>query len=377
MTALFDTMHAEDYEQVVFCADRGAGLKAIIAIHDTTLGPSLGGIRMRAYATEDEAVTDALRLAQAMTYKAALAGLDYGGGKAVVIGDHTTKADDDDPSSKKISSSALPRREMLFRALGRAIESLAGHYIPTEDMGTSTADIERVRKESRFGVGRDTVFGGGGDPSQMTAWGIFCGQRACLEEADGTADFQAKTVALPGLGKVGYPLARYLHEAGARLIVADVDERRTRQAAEDFQARVVSPEDIYTQECDILAPCAAGGLFHSRTIPHLRCRIIGGGANNQLISDADGDALYERGIVYAPDFAINAGGLINVADELGPGGYRRERAQAKTETIYTTLKTLFAEARQRNIHPHRLAVTLAQERIQAVRQLRRMNAAPA
>ena len=360
MTALFDTMHAEDYEQVVFCADRGAGLKAIIAIHDTTLGPSLGGIRMRAYATEDEAVADALRLAQAMTYKAALAGLDYGGGKAVVIADHTVK-----------------QRETLFRALGRAIESLAGHYIPTEDMGTSTADIERVRKESRFGVGRDTVFGGGGDPSQMTAWGIFCGQRACLEEADGTADFQGKTVALPGLGKVGYPLARYVHEAGARLIVADVDERRTRQAAEDFQARVVSPEDIYTQECDILAPCAAGSLFHSQTIPHLRCRIIGGGANNQLVSDADGDALYERGIVYAPDFAINAGGLINVADELGPGGYRRERAQAKTETIYTTLKTLFSEARQRHIHPHRLAVTLAQERIQAVRQLRHMNAAPA
>ena len=220
MTALFDTMYAQDYEQVVFCADRGAGLKAIIAIHDTTLGPALGGMRMRAYATESEAVTDALRLAQAMSYKAALAGLDYGGGKAVVIGDHTTT-----------------QREMVFRALGRAIESLAGHYIPTEDMGTSTADIERVRKESRFGVGREEVFGGGGDPSPMTAWGIFCGQRACLEELDGTADFQGKTVALPGLGKVGYPLARYVHEAGARLIVADVDDSRTRKAAEEFQAQ--------------------------------------------------------------------------------------------------------------------------------------------
>ncbi len=359
MTALFDTMHAEDYEQVVFCADRSAGLKAVIAIHDTTLGPALGGIRMRAYATEGEAVSDALRLAQAMTYKAALAGLDYGGGKAVVIGDH-----------------AAAQREMLFRALGRSIESLAGHYIPTEDMGTSTADIERVRKESRFGVGREEVFGGGGDPSQMTAWGIFCGQRACLEEMDGAADFHGKTVAVPGLGKVGYPLARYVHEAGARLIVADVDESRTRQAAAEFQAQVVSPQDIYTQECDILAPCAAGELFHSQTIPHLRCRIIGGGANNQLVSDEDGDALYDRGILYAPDFAINAGGLINVADELGPGGYRRERAQAKTETIYTTLKTLFAEAKQRNMRPHRLAVTLAQERIRAVRALRRMNAAP-
>lgn len=362
MTALFETMHAQDYEQVVFCADRSAGLSAIIAIHDTTLGPALGGIRMRAYANETDAVTDALRLAQAMTYKAALAGLDYGGGKAVVIGDHN-----------RLSTT---QREMLFRALGRSIESLAGHYIPTEDMGTSTADIERVLKESRFGVGRDEPFGGGGDPSPMTAWGIFCGQRACLEELDGTAEFRGKTVALPGLGKVGYPLARYLHEAGASLIVADVDETRTQQAAAELHARVVSVQDIYTRECDILAPCAAGGLFHQETIPHLRCRIIGGGANNQLLTDEDGDALHARGILYAPDFAINAGGLINVADELGPGGYRRERAKAKTETIYTTLKTIFLEAQQRNMPPHRLAVTLAQERIQAVRNLRTINAAP-
>ena len=359
MASLFETMHAEDYEQVVFCADRSAGLSAIIAIHDTTLGPALGGIRMRAYANEADAVTDALRLGQAMTYKAALAGLDYGGGKAVVIGDHTTT-----------------QREMLFRALGRSIESLAGHYIPTEDMGTSTADIEHVLKESRFGVGRDEPFSGGGDPSPMTARGIFCGQRACLEELDGTAEFQGKTVALPGLGKVGYPLARYLREAGANLVVADVDETRTQQAAIELQARVVSVQEIYTQECDILAPCATGGLFHPETIPHLRCRIIGGGANNQLLTDADGDALHARGILYAPDFAINAGGLINVADELGPGGYRRERAQAKTETIYTTLKTIFSEAKQRNVPPHRLAVTLAQERIQAVRNLRTINAAP-
>lgn len=362
MTALFDTMHAEDYEQVVFCADRSAGLSAIIAIHDTTLGPALGGIRMRAYATEADAVTDALRLAQAMTYKAALAGLEYGGGKAVVIGN-------------PLATQAPTQREMLFRALGRSVESLNGHYIPTEDMGTSTADIEQVRKESRFGVGREEAFGGGGDPSPMTAWGIFCGLRACLEELDGTAEFQGKTVALPGLGKVGYPLARYLYEAGAKLIVADVDETRTQRVAAELQAHVVSPQDIYTQACDMLAPCAAGGVFHHETIPHLGCRIIGGGANNQLLTDEDGDALQARGILYAPDFAINAGGLINVADELGPGGYRRERAKAKTETIYTTLKTLFAEAKKRSLPPHRLAVTLAQERIQAVHNLRQPHAA--
>ena len=356
--ALFERMLAEDHEQVVFCTDRTAGLTAIIAIHDTTLGPSLGGIRMRTYASEEDAVTDALRLARAMTYKASLAGLEYGGGKAVVVANKTATS-----------------REILFRALGRAIESLAGRYIPTEDMGTTIADIEYVLAESRFGVGRAEVFGGGDDPSPMTAWGIFCGLRACLEETDGTTEFQGLTVALPGLGKVGYALAKYLHETGARLIVADVDAKRAEKAEAELNAQIVDPRQILTQQCDILAPCAAGGIFTQDTIPRLKCRIIGGGANNQLLTDADGDAIQRRGILYAPDFAINAGGLINVADELGPGGYRRERAKAKTEQIYTTLKTIFAKAKQRDIPPHRLAVTLAQERIQAVRQLRCLNAA--
>jgi leucine dehydrogenase len=206
----------------------------------------------------------------------------------------------------------------------------------------------------------------------MTAWGIFCGLRACLEEVDGTAKFQGQTVAVQGLGKVGYALARYLHEAGAQLIVADVDGSRTQKAATELHARVVSPEEILFQACDILAPCAAGAIFTRDTIPRLHCRIIGGGANNQLLTDEDGDTFQARGIFYAPDFAINAGGLINVADELGPGGYRRERAKAKTEAIYTTLKTIFAEAKRRNVPHHRLAITLAQERIQAVRSLRRL-----
>ena len=351
-------MLTEDHEQVVFCTDRDAGLTALIAIHDTTLGPSMGGIRMRTYPSEDAAVTDVLRLAQAMTYKASLAGLEYGGGKAVVVANETP-----------------PSREIVFRALGRAIESLGGRYIPTEDMGTTTADIEHVLAESRFGVGRAEAFGGGGDPSPVTAWGIFCGLRACLEEADSKAEFTGLAVALPGLGKVGYSLAQYLHEAGARLTVADVDESRTQKAETELNAQVVDPNDILSQQCDILAPCAAGGIFNPETIPQLRCRIIGGGANNQLLTDADGDAIQARGILYAPDFAINAGGLINVADELGPGGYRRERAKAKTEQIYATLKTIFSQAKQRNVPPHRLAITLAQERIQAVRNLRRLNAA--
>ena len=244
--ALFERMQAEDHEQVVFCTDRNAGLTALIAIHDTTLGPALGGIRMRAYASEDDAVTDVLRLSQAMTYKASLAGLEYGGGKAVVIAPETP-----------------PNREVLFRALGRAIESLAGRYIPTEDMGTTTADIEHVRAESRFGVGRAEVFGGGGDPSPMTAWGIFCGLRACLEETDGKAEFQGLTVALPGLGKVGYSLAQYLHQGRGTADSRGCGRSPGQQSPKtELSADVVDPTDILTQQCDILAPCAAGGIFN-------------------------------------------------------------------------------------------------------------------
>ena len=357
--SFFDPMLAEGHEQVVVCTDRGAGLTAIIGIHDTTLGPALGGIRMRSYAGEDEALTDALRLSQAMTYKASLAGLSYGGGKAVVA----------------ILGEPPANREALFRALGRAIQSLGGRYIPTEDMGTTTADLEHVLAESHFGAGRGEVFGGGGDPSPMTAWGILCGLRACLEETDGRADFRGLKVALPGLGKVGFALAGYLHEAGAELIVADLDEGRTQKAESELGARIVDVDTILEQDCDILAPCAAGGIFNADTIPRLRCRIIGGGANNQLLTEDDGDAIHARGILYAPDFAINAGGLINVADELTPGGYRRERAKAKTDSIFDTLKTIFAQAKRRAVPPHRLAVTLAQERIQAVRELRRLNTA--
>ena len=357
--SFFEPMLAEGHEQVVVCADRGAGLTAIIGIHDTTLGPALGGIRMRSYAGEDEALTDALRLSQAMTYKASLAGLSYGGGKAVVA----------------VLGEPPANREALFRALGRAIQSLGGRYIPTEDMGTTTADLEHILAESRFGAGRGEVFGGGGDPSPMTAWGILCGLRACLEETDGRADFRGLKVALPGLGKVGFALAGYLHEAGAELIVADLDEGRMQKAESELGARIVDVDTILEQDCDILAPCAAGGIFNADTIPRLRCRIIGGGANNQLLTEDDGDAIHARGILYAPDFAINAGGLINVADELTPGGYRRERAKAETNSIFDTLKTIFAQAKQRDVPPHRLAVTLAQERIQAVRELRRLNAA--
>ncbi len=351
---VFDTMQQEGHEDLVFCTDQEAGLRALICIHDTTLGPALGGIRLRGYENESLAVTDALRLSQAMTYKASLAGLAYGGGKAVVLS-----------TSKELN------REVLFRALGRSIHSLRGRYIPTEDMGTTTADIEHVLAETCYGVGRSQAFGGGGDPSPMTAWGVFCGLRACLQQAGTHTEFESMRVAIPGLGKVGYALARYLNEAGAKLLVADIDQTRTRAAVEEFGAEVMSPEQILEAPCDILAPCAAGAILNPDSISKLRCRIVGGGANNQLQSEGDGDLLLEKGIIYAPDFAINAGGLINVADELGPGGYRRERAKTKTEEIYSTVKRILADAAKRNVSPHRVAVDEARKRIASMRQLRR------
>ncbi len=349
-------MESGDYEEVVFCQDRTSGLKAIIAIHDTTLGPALGGIRMFPYAHEEEALLDVLLLAKAMTLKASLAGLNFGGGKCVLMGNPQTG-----------------KNEFLFRTLGRFIDGLCGRYIPTEDMGTTTRDLEYLRIESRFGVGLEEAQGGGGDPSPMTAWGVYQGIRACLGVFTGREDLRGRTLAIQGIGKVGYALARYAREAGAEVVVADVDKKRLEQAKVELGVRVVAPEEILEEPCDVLAPCARGGILNPTTIPKLRCSIIAGGANNQLASDEDGDELQRRGILYAPDFAINAGGLINVADELGPGGYRRERAKAKTEEIYHTLRTIFAEAQRRGTAPHRVALALAQERIERAKRLRKLS----
>jgi leucine dehydrogenase len=346
---LFDTMNAEDHEQVVFCRDRETGLGAIIAIHDTTLGPSLGGIRMRRYSAEGEALADVLRLSQAMTYKASVAGLDFGGGKAVILG--------------------VPppdRRPMWFRAMGRFVDSLGGRYIPTEDMGTFTADIERLRESTRYGVGVSNERGGGGDPSPVTAWGVLCGMRATLEAAGLSGDLHAKRVAVQGVGKVGMALVRYLLEAGAEVAVSDVDPVRLAEASH-LGARVVENDSIHCEPCDVFAPCAAGGVLNERSIPELRCRAIAGGANNQLSTEADDDRLHACGILYAPDFAVNAGGLINVADELSPGGYSRARALAKTEEIGPRLRQIFAESMRTRLAPGAIALRLARERIERAR----------
>jgi glutamate dehydrogenase/leucine dehydrogenase len=346
VTSVFAASECARHEEIVFCRDAPSGLRAIVAIHDTVLGPGLGGIRMRDYASETEALVDVLRLSEAMSLKASLAGLEFGGGKAVMIG--------------------VPpacRRADQFRALGRFVESLGGRYIPTEDLGTYTPDVEMLRETSRFGVGLSEERGGGGDPSPMTAWGVVCGLRSAIDAAGLPAGLRGKKVVVQGVGKVGLALVRFLLDAGAEVAVSDVERARLTDA-ERLGARVVPNDTVLSEPCDILAPCATGAGLNERTIPELRCRIVGGGANNQLATDDDDERLAARRILYAPDFAINAGGLINVADELGPGGYSRERAKAKTDTIESTLRAIFAESARTGSPPGKVAKRIASARIE-------------
>ncbi len=344
MPPLFD-----EHEQVVICHEPAVGLRAIIAIHDTTLGPALGGIRMWRYERDEEALTDVLRLSRGMTYKNALAGLNLGGGKTVVLGD---------PRSDK--------SEMQFRALGRFIDSLGGRYLAAEDVGTSTDDAEVVAVETPHITGLPTDRGGSGDPSPMTAWGVVCGMRAALAEAGLGDSFAGVRVAVQGAGHVGADVVRHLLAAGAQVTVADLYPDRVEPLVA-AGAQAGDPATIHRLDCDIFSPCALGAIVRSESVGELRCRVIAGAANNQLLDDAAGDALHARGIVYAPDFAINAGGVINIADELAGGGYHPERARRSVERIAGTLTAVFSRARAEDVAPHRAANRMAEERIAAAR----------
>jgi leucine dehydrogenase len=339
----------DEHEQVVICHEPEVGLRAIIAIHDTTLGPALGGIRMWRYERDEDALTDVLRLARGMTYKNALAGLNLGGGKTVVLGDPRTD-----------------KHEMLFRALGRFIDSLGGRYLAAEDVGTSTADAEVVAVETRHITGLPVDRGGSGDPSPMTAWGVVCGMRAALAEAEVGDGLEGVRVAVQGAGRVGAEVVRHLLEARAHVTVADIYPDRV-EPLRALGAQVGDPARIHAEECDVYSPCALGAVIRPDTIDQLRCRVIAGAANNQLLDDAMGDALVERGILYAPDFVVNAGGVINIADELSGGGYRPERARRAVERIAGTLEAVFARARADGIPPHRAADRMAEERLGSAR----------
>jgi leucine dehydrogenase len=341
----------QEYEEVVHFHDPASGLRAIVAIHSTALGPALGGTRFYPFPSEEDALRDVLRLARGMTYKAAAAGLDLGGGKAVILGD---------PSRVK--------SEELFRAYGRYIESLGGRYITAEDVGTSREDMDIIRRETRWVTGVSKRLGGSGDPSPVTAYGVFQGLRACAEEALRTTSLEEVRIVVSGVGKVGFHLVKHLTEAGADVRVADVDVDAVGRAVNAFGVETVEPEKSHAQECDIFAPCALGGAIRDDTIPELKCKVVAGAANNQLARPEHADALADLGILYAPDFVINSGGLMNVADELF--GYDRDRAMSRVEGIYRTLREIFQRARLEGITPAEAANRMAEDRMRGVSRVR-------
>ncbi|MBC7844359.1 MAG: Glu/Leu/Phe/Val dehydrogenase [Gemmatimonadaceae bacterium] len=346
---LFDTISAMGHEQLVLAHDKSTGYRGIIAIHDTTLGPALGGTRFWHYASDEEAIIDALRLARGMTYKNAVAGLNLGGGKSVIIGDNRT-----------------PNREMLFRAHGRFVDSLGGRYVTAEDVGTGTLDMDFVHMETNYVAG---MLGKSGDPSPVTARGVFRAMQATSKHRWGTDDLSERTIAIQGCGNVGYNLARELHAVGATLIVADIDAERVKRVVNETGARAVSVADIIDQDADILAPCALGGGLNDDTIPRLRVELVVGAANNQLLEDRHGTMLQDRGITYAPDYVVNAGGVINVYSELA--GWDRIRSLRKADEIYQTILGVFDIAKADGVTPHVAADRLAERRIQAVRGMTR------
>ncbi len=354
---IFEQLRTDGHEQVLFCHDPDLGLKAIIAIHDTSLGPALGGCRIRPYRTEQDAMDDVLRLSRAMTYKAAVAGLDLGGGKSVIIGDPSIKS------------------EALLRAFGRHVHALGGRYLVAEDMNTSCRDMEWIARETPFVTGLSPAHGGLGEPGPVTAYGVFQGIRAALQHHLGDADVRGRRVAVQGLGNVGWHLASLLSEHGARLIVSDLDERRVARAVEAFGAEVVQGDDYVAVDCDVLAPCAIGGVIHAGVIPKIRAGVIAGGANNILAdNDADAEALRARGIDLAPDYVINAGGLITMFAEWTKGDL--ERARADTARIYDTTLEVFRRAARDGTTTMAASRAVAEERMASISHLRRQFSPP-
>lgn len=344
-------MEDYDFEQVVICQDKNSGLKAIIAIHDTTLGPALGGSRMWTYASEAEAIEDALRLARGMTYKNAAAGLNLGGGKTVIIGDPKTD-----------------KNEEMFRAFGRYIEGLNGRYITAEDVGTTEHDMDLIHLETEYVAGISGGAGTSGNPSPVTAYGVYVGMKAAAKEAFGTDSLKGKKISVQGVGNVAYALCEYLHEEGAELFVTDINEAAVQRAVDNFGATAVGLDEIYGLDVDIFAPCALGAIVNDDTLAQFKCKVIAGSANNQLKEDRHGDKLDEMGIVYAPDYVINSGGVINVADELV--GYDRERAMNRVGGIYDTIAKIFEIAKRDQIPTYQAADRLAEERIASVAKSR-------
>ncbi len=350
---VFDELAKKDHEQVVYCFDKESGLKAIIAIHDTTLGPALGGCRMWQYDNEELALRDALRLSRGMTYKSAAAGLNLGGGKAVIIGNHKTD-----------------KTEALFRAYGRFVQGLGGRYITAEDVGTTVRDMEWVRNETDFVTGISRALGGSGDPSPVTALGVYEGIKASVKWTTGNESLENKRVAVQGVGAVGYHLVQHLTRDGAKVFACDIDQENLKRVQTDFRSvEIVAPDKIYAVDCDVFAPCALGAIINDDTVPMLKCSIIAGSANNVLADDErHSGALEKKGILYSPDYVINAGGLINVANELE--GYNRERAVQQAASIYQTVTQVYQIARDEKITTSKAANALAERRIERLGRIK-------
>lgn len=334
------------HEQIVFCQDEKTGLKAIIAIHSTALGPALGGTRMWKYDNELEALNDVLRLSRGMTFKASISGLDLGGGKAVIMGDAKTDKTDD-----------------LMRRFGKFVETLAGNYITAEDVGMTTHDMEMVREETKHVTGIPESMGGSGDPSPVTAYGVYMGMKASAKYKWGSDELKGKKVAVQGIGNVGMNLVKHLSEEGAVVYINDISKERLEMVAAKYGATIVEGDAIYDVDMDIYAPCALGASVNDDTLERLNCEIIAGAANNQLADEVrHGQMVMDKGMIYAPDFLINAGGLINVYSELN--GYNREEALAKTKEIYNTTLEILKKSELEGMTTHEAAKQIAQARVE-------------
>ena len=342
---VFGQLSFDDHEQVVFCNDKDTGLKAIIGIHNTVLGPALGGTRMWNYQSEWDALNDVLRLSRGMTFKSAVTGLNLGGGKAVIIGDAKTQ-----------------KTPELMRKFGEFVHSLSGKYITAEDVGMETADMDTVREVTPYVTGISESKGGAGNPSPVTAYGVFMGMKAAAKFKYGSNDLQGKKVLVQGIGHVGESLVDHLTKEGAKVIISDINEERLEQVSKIYNAEIFRGADVYSAEVDIYAPCALGATINDQTIERFRADIIAGAANNQLADDTrHGLILREKNIVYAPDFLINAGGIINVYAELE--GYGKKEIMEKTENIYNTTLEILTTADVNNISTHQAALHVAQQRI--------------
>ena len=348
---IFETLDTFGHEQIVFCHNKDAGLKAIIAIHNTVLGPALGGTRMWPYKSEAEALNDVLRLSRGMTYKNAVAGLDIGGGKAVIIGDPATD-----------------KSEALFRAFGKFVDSLGGRYITAEDVGIDVNDMEYVFKETEYVTGVHQVHGGSGDPSPFTAYGALQGLMATLNRKYGNEEVGNYSYAVQGLGHVGMEYVKLLRERGAKVFVTDINKSLVEHAVEEYGAEAVGLDEIYDVPADVYSPCALGGTVNEQTLPRFKFKVICGAANNQLATNAIGDEVEKRGIVYAPDYAVNAGGVMNVALEIT--GYNRERAMRMMRTIYHNLTRIYEISDRDGIPTYKAADRMAEERIAMLGKLK-------